>query len=85
MCERAHACLAAREDLNTALGGDLKSTTLGLVLPQLRDREAWLLLRGFQAWRVCGCVHKETISMSVSLSGGTRSLDCIFRCADRGS
>ena len=34
---RAHACLAAREDLKTARGGDLKLTTRGLLLPQLRD------------------------------------------------
>jgi len=31
------ACLAAREDLKTARGGDLKLTTRGLLLPQLRD------------------------------------------------
>ena len=36
----AHACRAAAEDLNTALGGDLKLTDFGPRLPQLlRDAE----------------------------------------------
>lgn len=77
MLVRAHACLAAREDLNTARGGDLKLTTLGLLLPQLRDWGAWLLLGGFLAWRVRGCVHKVTISRSASLSGGNSGVTCI--------
>ena len=36
----AHACRAAADDLNTALGGDLKLTDFGPRLPQLlRDEE----------------------------------------------
>ena len=36
----AHACRAAADDLNTALGGDLKLTDFGPRLPQLlRDAE----------------------------------------------
>ena len=31
----AHACRAAADDLNTALGGDLKLTTFGPRLPEL--------------------------------------------------
>ena len=78
MLVRARTCRAAREDLNTARGGDLKLTTLGLLLPQLRDWGAWLLLGGFLAWRVRGCVHKVTISRSASLSGGNSGADSII-------
>ena len=67
----AHACLASRDDLTMALGGDLKLTTFGLVRPQRRDG-AWPFL-GCD----CGCEHKVSTSLSASLSAGTGSVVCI--------
>ena len=61
-----HACRAAADDLNTALGGDLKLTAFGPRLPEL-SREAELLLF---VRRVLGeFVHTVTISWSASPSG----------------
>ena len=61
-----HACRAAADDLNTALGGDLKLTAFGPRLPEL-SREAEVLL--FDR-RVLGeFVHTVTISGSASPSG----------------
>ena len=61
-----HACRAAADDLNTALGGDLKLTAFGPRLPEL-SREAEVLL--FDR-RVLGeFVHTVTISWSASPSG----------------
>ena len=61
-----HACRAAADDLNTALGGDLKLTTFGPRLPELsREAEVLLFVR-----RVLGeFVHTVTISWSASPSG----------------
>ena len=67
----AHACLATRDDLTMALGGDLKLTTFGLIRPQQRDG-VWPFL-GCD----CGCVHKVSTSSSASMSGGTGSVVCI--------
>ena len=61
-----HACRAAADDLNTALGGDLKLTAFGPRLPELsREAEVLLFVR-----RVLGeFVHTVTISWSASPSG----------------
>lgn len=65
----AHACLAIRDDLTMALGGDLKLTTFGLTRPQRR------------AWPYLGCdrdcVHKVCTSLSASTSGGSGCVVCI--------
>ena len=61
-----HACRAAADDLNTALGGDLKLTAFGPRLPEL-SREAELLL--FVRRALGEFVHTVTISWSASPSG----------------
>ena len=62
----AHACRAAADDLNTALGGDLKLTTFGPRLPELSPEAAGLLL----VRRILGeFVRTVTISWSTSPSG----------------
>ena len=75
-----HACRAAADDLNTALGGDLKLTAFGPRLPEL-SREAEVLL--FDR-RVLGeFVHTVTISWSASPSGddAARSIFWHHACA----
>eukprot|EP00964_Phaeocystis_antarctica_P127047 scaffold90712_cov63-Phaeocystis_antarctica.AAC.1 len=75
----AHACRAAADDLNTALGGDLKLTDFGPRLPQLlRDAE----LGHFRARRGRGeVVHTVTISWLSSRSGDDPLHSIFCRCA----
>ena len=75
----AHACRAAADDLNTALGGDLKLTDFGPRLPQLlRDAE----LGHFRARRGRGeVVHTVTISWLSSRSGDEPVHSIFCRCA----
>ena len=61
-----HTCRAAADDLNTALGGDLKLTAFGPRLPEL-SREAEVLL--FVRRALGEFVHTVTISWSASPSG----------------
>ena len=72
-----HACRAAADDLNTALGGDLKLTAFGPRLPEL-SREAELLLF---VRRVLGeFVHTVTISWSASPSGDDPARSILAAC-----
>ena len=74
----AHACRAAADDLNTALGGDLKLTIFGPRLPLLvRD----VALGSLRARRVHGeSVRKATISMLASSSSCEPILALARRC-----
>ena len=75
-----HACRAAADDLNTALGGDLKLTAFGPRLPEL-SREAEVLL--FDR-RVLGeFVHTVTISWSASPSGDDPARSILAACTTR--
>ena len=75
-----HACRAAADDLNTALGGDLKLTAFGPRLPEL-SREAELLLF---VRRVLGeFVHTVTISWSASPSGDDPARSILAACTTR--
>ena len=76
----AHACRAAADDLNTALGGDLKLTDFGPRLPQLlraEELEHFFVRRGRGEF-----VHTVTISWSASPSGDDtdRSIFLPMRC-----
>ena len=73
-----YACRAAADDLNTALGGDLKLTDFGPRLPQLlRDAE----LGHFRARRGRGeVVHTVTISWLSSRSGDEPVHSIFCRC-----
>ena len=72
-----HACRAAADDLNTALGGDLKLTAFGPRLPELsREAEVLLFVR-----RVLGeFVHTVTISWSASPSGDDPARSILAAC-----
>ena len=72
-----HACRAAADDLNTALGGDLKLTAFGPRLPELsREAEVLLFVR-----RVLGeFVHTVTISWSASPSGDDADRSILAAC-----
>jgi len=75
----AHACRAAADDLNTALGGDLKLTTFGPRLPELSPEAAGLLL----VRRILGeFVRTVTISWSTSPSGDGPGWSILAACAE---